>query len=117
MIGFKFSRHGQCSDLRYQSPSFARTIAGGGEVTDATWAVLAELNANHAQDQAGVTKAAALELLRRNSRIAAAAVRAFTDEELDRTEPSLIGLVETPTLIARHAIRPCGAQSNGGGNK
>jgi SAM-dependent methyltransferase len=90
----------------------ARTIAGGGDITDVSWNVLAELNAYHAQDQAGVTKAAALELLRRNSRNAAAAVRAFTDEELDRAAPSLIGLVETPTLIARQAIRPGGSQSN-----
>ena len=92
----------------------ARTIAGGGDITDVTWNVLAELNANHAQDQAGVTKAAALDLLRRNSHNAAAAVRAFTDEELDRVLPSLIGLVETPTMIARQAIRPRGSQSNVG---
>src|SRR5450759_716003 len=40
-----------------------------------------------ASDQADVTKAAALELLRRNSHQAAAAVRAFTDDELDRAAP------------------------------
>src|SRR5216684_248487 len=62
---------------------------------DVTGKAFAELNANHAHGQARVTKAAALELLRRNSRNAAAAVRAFTDEELDRALPSLIGLVET----------------------
>src|SRR6266566_721213 len=55
----------------------ARTIASGKAVTDVTWEVVAGLNAKHAQDQAGVTKAATLELLRRNSREAAAAVRAF----------------------------------------
>src|SRR6266511_6354969 len=42
----------------------ARAIASGKAVTDVTWEVVAELNAKHAQDQAGVTKAAALELLR-----------------------------------------------------
>lgn len=36
-------------------------------VRDVTWDVVAELNAKHAQEQAEVTKAAALELLRRNS--------------------------------------------------
>ena len=92
----------------------ARAIAGGRDIPDVTWEVFAELNASHAQDQAGVTKAAALELLRRNSRNAAAAVRAFTDEELDRAASSLIGLVETPTMIARQAIRPGGSQSNVG---
>jgi hypothetical protein len=65
----------------------ARTIASGKAVTDVTWKIVAELNAKHAHDQAGVRKAAALELLRRNSRAAAAAVRAFTDEELNRAEP------------------------------
>jgi hypothetical protein len=93
----------------------ARTIAGGADIADVTWEAFAELNANHAHGQAWVTKAAALELLRRNSRNAAAAVRAFTDEELDRAVPSLIGLVETPTMIARLAIRPRGSESNGGG--
>ena len=93
----------------------ARTIAGGADIADVTWEAFAELNASHAHGQAWVTKAAALELLRRNSRNAAAAVRAFTDEELDRAVPSLIGLVETPTMIARQAIRPRGSESNGGG--
>jgi ubiquinone/menaquinone biosynthesis C-methylase UbiE len=92
----------------------ARTIAGGADITDATWEAFAELNANHAQDQTGVTKAAALELLRRNSRNAAAAVRAFSDEELDLVVPSLIGLVETPTMIARQAIGLGGSPSDVG---
>src|SRR5437899_1837504 len=38
----------------------ARTVARGKAVTDVTWAVVAELNAKHAHDQAEVTKAAAL---------------------------------------------------------
>jgi hypothetical protein len=92
----------------------ARTIAGGADIADVTWEAFAELNANHAHGQAWVTKADALELLRRNSRNAAAAVRAFTDEELDRSVPSLIGLVETPTMIVRQGIRPGGSESNGG---
>ena len=64
-----------------------RAIASGNAVTDVTWDAVADINAKHASDQAGVTKAAAVELLRRNSREAAAAVRAFTDEELDRAAP------------------------------
>src|SRR5438128_566813 len=58
----------------------ARAIARGNAVTDVTWEIVAQLNAKHANEQDGVTKAAALELLRRNSLEAAAAVRAFTDE-------------------------------------
>jgi|SRR5882724_9484472 len=61
----------------------ARTVASGKAVADVTWEVVAELNAKHAQEQVGVT----LELLRRSSREAAAAVRAFTDDELDRAAP------------------------------
>src|SRR4249919_241616 len=51
----------------------ARAIASGKAVTDVTWNVVAELNGKHAGENAGVTKAAALELLRRNSQEAAAA--------------------------------------------
>src|SRR5262245_13985878 len=65
----------------------ARTIASGKAVTDLTWEVIADLNAMHANSEAGVTKAAALELLRRNSHEAANAVRTFTDEELDQAAP------------------------------
>jgi hypothetical protein len=86
----------------------ARTIAGGKAVTDLTWEVIAELNAGHAREQAGVTKAAALELLRRNSREAAAAVRAFTDDELDRAAPLSLNSGAPLTaqfVIEDHALR------------
>ena len=86
----------------------ARTIASGKVVTDVTWKVVAELNAKHAHDQAGVTKVAALELLRRNSREAAAAVRAFTDDELDRAAPfslSYAAPVTAQFVIEDHALR------------
>jgi hypothetical protein len=65
----------------------ARMVAAGKPVTDVTWEAVAEINAKHAKEQAGATKAAALELLRKNSREAADAVRKFTDEELDRAVP------------------------------
>src|SRR5579859_1594439 len=65
----------------------ARAIASGKAVTEVTWEAVAEMNAKHASDQAAVTKAATLELLRRNSTEAAAAVREFTDEELDSAAP------------------------------
>jgi hypothetical protein len=86
----------------------ARAVASGKAVTDVTWEVVAELNAKHAHDQAGVTKAAALELLRRNSREAAAAVRAFTDEELDRAAPFSLSFgapVTAQFVIEDHALR------------
>jgi hypothetical protein len=86
----------------------ARSIASGQAVTDVTWEVVAELNAKHAQEQAEVTKAAALELLRRNSRDAAAAVRAFTDDELDRAAPFSLSFgapVTAQFVIEDHALR------------
>jgi len=86
----------------------ARTIASGKAVTDVTWKIVAELNAKHAHDQAEVTKAAALELLRQNSREAAAAVRAFTDEELDRAAPFSLSFgapVTAQFVIEDHALR------------
>src|SRR6266851_3459439 len=86
----------------------ARAIASGKAVTDVTWEAVAEMNAKHARDQAGVTKAAALELLRKNSRQAAAAVRAFTDEELDRAAPfslSFAAPVTAQFVVEDHAVR------------
>ena len=45
----------------------ARSVASGKAAPEVTWELVAEINSKHAQEQAGVTKAAALELLRRNS--------------------------------------------------
>ena len=86
----------------------ARAIASGKAVTDVTWEAVGELNARHAHDQAAVTKAEALELLRQNSRQAAAAVRAFTDDELDRAAPfslSFAAPVTAQFVIEDHALR------------
>jgi len=86
----------------------ARAIAGGKAVTDVTWEVVASLNAKHAQEQAEVTKQTALDLLRRNSSEAAAAVRAFTDEELDRAAPFSMSYgapVTAQFVLEDHALR------------
>jgi hypothetical protein len=86
----------------------ARAIAGGHAVTDVTWEVVADLNAKHAQEQEGVSKEAALGLLRQNSRDAADAVRAFTDEELDRAAPFSLSFgapVTAQFIIEDHALR------------
>lgn len=86
----------------------AQIIARGNAVTDVTWEVVAELNAKNAREHANVTKAEALELLRRNSREAAAAVRAFTDDELDRAAPFSLtsgAPVTAQFVIEDHALR------------
>jgi hypothetical protein len=86
----------------------ARAVAAGRAVSDVTWDAVADMNAGHAREQAGVTKEAALELLRRNSREAADAVRAFTDEELDRAAPFSLSFgapVTAQFVIEDHALR------------
>ena len=54
-----------------------------GKPMPATWADVAELNAKHAKDHANVTKQEAIDLIRKNSKAAADAVRGLTDEQLD----------------------------------
>ncbi|HXC95534.1 MAG TPA: DinB family protein [Edaphobacter sp.] len=86
----------------------AKTIASGEAVTDVTWEVIAHLNSHHARDYAEVSKSTALELLRRNSRAAAEAVRMFTDEELDQAAPFSLSFgapVTAQFVIEDHALR------------
>ena len=86
----------------------ARAIASGKTVTDVTWELVGQLNAKHADEQADVTKAATLELLRTNSRGAAAAVRAFTDEQLDTAAAFSLSYgapVTAQFVIEDHALR------------
>src|SRR5215472_6455293 len=86
----------------------AQAIASGKAVTDVTWEVVAHLNAQHANEQSEVTKEAALELLRLNSRDAASSVRKFTDEELDQAAPFSLSYgapVTAQFVIEDHALR------------
>jgi len=86
----------------------ARAVAGGKAVTDVSWDAVAQINAKNAQENATVTKASALELLRRNSHEAAAAVRALTDDELDQAAPFSLSFgapMTTQFVIEDHALR------------
>jgi len=86
----------------------ARAIAGGNAVTDVTWPVVAGLNENHAREHRDVTKAAALDLLRQNSKQAAEAVRKFSDDELDQAAPFSLSFgapVTAQFVIEDHAVR------------
>lgn len=65
----------------------AQALAGGAAITGMTMDDIHALNAKHATEHADVSKEEALALLRANSATAAAAVRAFTDEQLDRAAP------------------------------
>jgi hypothetical protein len=61
----------------------AQALGAGQPIAGVTWAAVHEINAEHARANSAVTKQAAIDLLRRNSAAAAAAIRAIGDEELD----------------------------------
>src|SRR5580765_810270 len=86
----------------------AQVLAAGKPIEGVTWAAVADINAKHAREHASVTKAEALDLLRKNSKAAAAAVRAIKDEDLDRA--SKVSLNADAPLTAQffiedHALR------------
>ena len=86
----------------------AQTLAAGAPVTGVTIDDVHAMNAAHAREHEGVTKDVALELLRRNSAAAAMAIRALTDEELDRAaEASLYSNapVTCQFMLEDHAVR------------
>jgi hypothetical protein len=86
----------------------AQAVAGRQPITGVTPADIDIMNANHAREFASVGKAAALDLLRRNSAAAAAAIRALSDAELDRAAPaSLYGdaPVTCQFVLEDHAVR------------
>ena len=62
----------------------AQVLAGGQPIVDVSWDVVAGVNAAHAKQYDAVTRTEALALLAENSAAAAAAIRALSDQELDR---------------------------------
>ena len=86
----------------------AQTLAGGQPIVGVTMSAVHEMNAAHAREHDAVTKAVALDLLWRNSSAAAAAIRAFTDAELDRAAPASLYSDATVTcqfVLEDHAVR------------
>ena len=86
----------------------AKTIASGQGITELTWEAINQMNAKHATEQTTATREATLDLLRRNSREAAGAVREFTDEELDQAAPFSLSFgapVTAQFVIEDHALR------------
>jgi DinB superfamily len=86
----------------------ASLLASGQPVTAVTWDAVHTMNREHARDNDRVTKEAALALLATNSAAAAAAIRALSDEDLDRAAPvSLNG--DAPLtcqfMLEDHAVR------------
>ena len=62
---------------------FAQLLADGQPIAGVSWDNVHAINASHAQEQDGVTKQAAIDLLRKNSAAAADGIRALTDTQLD----------------------------------
>ncbi len=86
----------------------ARTLASGQAIGGVTWADVASMNAQHAHDHGKATRAETVDLLRKNAKAAADAVRGFTDQELDRAAPvSLNGdaPLTAQFFIEDHALR------------
>jgi hypothetical protein len=86
----------------------AQALAAGKPVTGVTWDAIDQLNAQHAREHDAVGKEEALELLRRNSAAAAAAIRALSDEELDRAAPVSLNADAPLTcqfMLEDHAVR------------
>ena len=86
----------------------AVAVARGEPIKDLTMDNIHEMNANHAREFAAVTKEVALDLLRQNSADAAAAIRALSDEELERAVT--VSLYADAPLTAQfvledHAVR------------
>ena len=86
----------------------AQLLGAGKPVAGVTWDVVHQMNAEHAKEYDAVTKEAALDLLRCNSTAAAAAIRALSDEELDRAAPVSLNSDAPLTcqfMLEDHAVR------------
>lgn len=86
----------------------AQRLAAGQPVTGVTMDDVHAMNAAHARENQAVTKEAAVEHLRRSSAVAAAAIRALSDTELDRAaEASLYSNapITCQFMLEDHAVR------------
>jgi hypothetical protein len=86
----------------------AQLLAQGKPLTGVTWDVVHELNANHAKENDGVTKEAALELLKFNSSAAEGIIRGLSDQQLDNA--ALVSLngdapLTCQFILEDHAVR------------
>ncbi len=86
----------------------AQLLAAGKPIAGVTWPDVHALNAAHAREHDGATKDEAIDLLRRNSAAAAAAIRALGDVQLDRA--AAVSLNDDAPLTCQffledHAVR------------
>lgn len=84
-----------------------KQMATGKAFTGVTWAMVDEGNAAHAREHASRSQHEAAELLRRNGALAAAAIRALRDEQLDIATPNSLHAgapVTTQFWIENHPL-------------
>lgn len=78
-----------------------KTVASGQSVPGLTMARLDELNAQHAREHAGCTRAETLALHAKGAAAAAAVLRGLPDADLDRSGTVLTGM---PPMTAQQVI-------------
>jgi DinB superfamily len=86
----------------------ASLLASGQPITGVTWDVVANMNRDHAKENDSTAKEATLALLAVNSAAAAAAIRALSDEQLDRAAPVSLNSDAPLTcqfMLEDHAVR------------
>jgi hypothetical protein len=86
----------------------AQVLASGKSMVGVTWNDVHAMNAAHAKEHDSVTKAAAMDLLSRNSAVAAAAIRALTNEQLDSAAPASLyadAPITCQFMLEDHAVR------------
>lgn len=86
----------------------AKALAVGQPITDVTWDAVAAINRDHASINDKASKEDALAILATNSATAAEAIRALSDEELDRAAPVSLNSDAPLTcqfMLEDHAVR------------
>ena len=86
----------------------AQTLAAGQPVTGVTMDDVHAMNAAHAGEYEAVTRDAAIDLLRHNGAEAAAAIRALSDNDLDRAAAASLysnAPVTCQFMLEDHAVR------------
>ena len=88
--------------------SLAQALAAGKPIEGVVWPGIHEMNAGHAKENDSCTRDGAIELLRKNSAAAAAAIRALSDAELDSAAPASLydgAPVTCQFMLEDHAVR------------
>ena len=84
-----------------------KVLASGQPITEVTMAEVNQMNAEHAKENIHCSKKETLELLKRNSEMAVAAIQELSDEELDKAATVSLhwdAPVTTQYFIEEHPI-------------